>query len=58
MKKVYKVKFFVSDDEGYIFTFTTDDIVKSINEYCRNREIIRYEILEEGQEGSKQMLFG
>lgn len=58
MKKVYRVKFYKPDKTSYIFEFTTDDVIKSIDEYCRNREISRYEILTEDQETSRQMLFG
>lgn len=42
----------------YEFEFTTQDIQKSIDEYCRNRSIKEHKILNEDMGSKKQMLFG
>ena len=58
MKKTYLVKFTEASGYSYEFEFLTENIEKSIREYCRNRHIISHRILNEGAGGKKQMLFG
>lgn len=58
MKKTYKVTFTEEGKGTYIFEFTTDNIQKAISEYCRNRAIVSYGILEEQTQASKQLLLG
>tara|TARA_R110000803_G_scaffold109199_1_gene177563 strand:- start:2241 stop:2417 length:177 start_codon:yes stop_codon:yes gene_type:complete len=58
MKKEYTVRFKEADGYEYEFKFVTADIEKSIREYSRNRSIVAHQILEEGNNNKKQMLFG
>lgn len=57
MKK-YIVEFKQLDGTTYEFEFLTENIEKSIDEYCRNRKIVSHRILNEGVGTQKQMLFG
>ena len=57
MKK-YMVEFTELNGTVYEFEFTTQDIQKSIDEYCRNRSIKEHKILNEDMGSKKQMLFG
>lgn len=58
MKRKYIVEFTEANGTSYEFEFLTDDIQKSIDQYCRNRQITSHRILNEGAGGRKQMLFG
>lgn len=58
MEKEYTVRFKNTQGEEFNFTFITQDIHKSIENYCRNRQIVAHEILGEGNSNNKQMLFG
>ena len=58
MKKTYLVKFTEASGDSYEFEFLTENIEKSIREYCRNRSIVEYKILNENTGNRKQMLFG
>ena len=58
MKKTYVVKFTEASGDSYEFEFLTENIEKSIREYCRNRSIAEYKILNENTGNRKQMLFG
>ncbi len=58
MKKEYTVRFKNATGEEFNFTFITENIDKSIKDYCRNRQIVAHEILGEGTNNNKQMLFG
>lgn len=58
MKKEYTVLFKERDGSNYEFTFTTDNIEKTIQEYTSTRHIVEYEILKEGISNKRQMLFG
>lgn len=57
MKK-YIVEFTESNGRVYEFEFMTDDIKRSIEQYCRNRHIVEHKIINEGTDNRKQMLFG
>ncbi len=56
--KKYKVKFKEANGEEYIFEFLTDRIDWSIDQYCRNRQIVSHKIIKEEVDKSKGMLFG
>jgi hypothetical protein len=58
MKKSYLVEFREANGTTYEFEFLTDDIELSIEQYSRNRHIVKHRILNEGAGGKKQMLFG
>ena len=58
MKKKYIVEFTDINGNSHEFEFLTENIQKSIKEYCRNRSIVQHRILEEGTNNKKQMLFG
>lgn len=57
MKK-YTVEFTHSNGEKEIVELTTDRLEWSIQQWTRNRNIIKHKILEEGSSNSKKMLFG
>jgi len=38
--------------------FNTDDLVWTIDQYCRNRKIVNHQILNENNAKQKKMLFG
>jgi len=58
MKKKYIVEFTHTDGEVEIVELTTDNIVWSIEQWCRNRSVASHNIIEEGSSNKKQMLFG
>lgn len=58
MKIKYIVEFTHLDGKVESVELVTDNIENSIEQWTRNRAIAKYEILEEGQSNSKQMLFG
>jgi hypothetical protein len=57
MKK-YLVEFTLVDGTTEEVEFTTDRLQWTIDQWCRNRKVIKQEVLEEGSSNSKQMLFG
>jgi len=57
MKK-YIVEFTHSDGSKEEVELTTDRLEWSIEQWKRNRSIVKHEILEEGSANSKTMLFG
>ncbi len=58
MKKEYTVLFKEADGYEYEFKFVTDNIERTIKEYARNRSVVAHEIIQEGSNHKKQMLFG
>jgi hypothetical protein len=58
MKKKYLIEFTHSDGTKEEVELVTDRIEWSIEQWSRNRSIVKYEILEEGNNNNKQMLFG
>ena len=58
MRKQYIVEFTYLDGRVENVELLTDNLENSIEQWTRNRAIAKYEILEEGQSNSKQMLFG
>jgi hypothetical protein len=58
MKK-YLIEFTHGNGETEIVELTTDRIEWSIEQWCRNRHIIKHKVLEEGSTSdNKRMLFG
>jgi hypothetical protein len=57
MKK-YLVEFTLVDGTTEEVEFTTDRLQWTIDQWCRNRKVIKQEVLDEGSSNSKQMLFG
>ena len=57
MKK-YVVELTEEGGKSYEFEFITNDIDKSIEEYCRNRVILAHRVLNESTNNKKQMLLG
>jgi hypothetical protein len=57
MKK-YLVEFTLANGEKEVVEFTTDRLQWTVDQWCRNRRVIKHEILEEGVGTNKQMLFG
>lgn len=57
MKK-YIVEFKMTDGTIVEMEFITDRIDWTIEQYCRNRSVVKHQILEEGSSKSKKMLFG
>lgn len=58
MKKKYIIEFTHSNGEKEIVELVTDRIEWSIDQWKRNRNVIKHEIIEEGSTNNKQMLFG
>ena len=58
MKKKYLIEFTHSDGKKEEVELVSDRIEWSIEQWSRNRSIVKYEILEEGNNNNKQMLFG
>lgn len=58
MKKKYLVEFTYANGEVQNIELETDNIEWSINQFIRNRHIVKHEIINEGSTNSKQMLFG
>tara|TARA_X000001316_G_C921687_1_gene36220 strand:+ start:451 stop:627 length:177 start_codon:yes stop_codon:yes gene_type:complete len=58
MKKKYIVEFTHSDGTVESIELVTEDIQWSVDQWMRNRPVVKYEILEEGQSSNKRMLFG
>lgn len=57
MKK-YIVEFTHGNGEKETVELITDRIEWTIEQWCRNRHIIKHEIINEGASDSKKMLFG
>lgn len=57
MKK-YIIEFTLGSGEKEIVELTTDRLDWSIEQWSRNRNVINHQVLEEGTNNSKQMLFG
>ena len=57
MKK-YLIEFTLIDGSKQEVEFTTDRLEWTIEQWSRNRTIVKYEIISEGTNNSKQMLFG
>lgn len=58
MKKKYIVEFTDTQGNKEEVELITDNIEWSIEQYCRNRSIVKHEIINEGNSNRKQMLFG
>ena len=58
MKKKYIIEFTHSNGEIEVVELVTDRIDWSIDQWKRNRNVIKHEIIEEGSTNNKQMLFG
>lgn len=58
MKKKYLIEFTHSNGQKEEVELVTDRLEWSIEQWSRNRSIVKYEILEEGTNNNKQMLFG
>jgi hypothetical protein len=58
MKKKYLIEFTYADGTVDEVELTTDNIKWSIQEYCRNRQIVEHKIINEGNSNTKQILFG
>lgn len=56
--KTYLIEFTHADGTKEEVELTTDRLEWSIQQWCRNRSVIKHEILSEGSSNSKQMLFG
>lgn len=57
MKK-YIVEFTMTDGSIEEVEFTTDRLNWSIEQWMRNRAVVKHEIISEGNNNNKQMLFG
>lgn len=57
MKK-YLIEFTLSDGTKEEVELTTDRLEWSIQQWSRNRAVVKHEVLEEGSSNRKQMLFG
>ena len=57
-KKKYLIEFTYTNGDKEEVELTTDNIEWSIEQYSRNRKIVSHQILNEGSNNSKQMLFG
>tara|TARA_B100000683_G_scaffold277294_1_gene335015 strand:- start:2522 stop:2698 length:177 start_codon:yes stop_codon:yes gene_type:complete len=58
MKKKYLIEFTHSNGEKEVVELVTDRLDWSIDQWKRNRSVIKHEIIEEGSTNTKQMLFG
>lgn len=58
MKKKYLIEFTHSNGEIEVVELVTDRLDWSIDQWKRNRNVIKHEIIEEGSTNTKQMLFG
>jgi len=56
--KTYLVEFTHSDGTKEQVELTTDRLEWSVQQWSRNRSVIKHEIISEGSGNSKQMLFG
>jgi len=58
MKKTYLVEFTHSSGLVEEVELITDNIEWSIQQWCRNRNILKHEVISEGSTNSKGMLYG
>ena len=58
MKKSYTVQFKEVGDQVYEFTFVTENIERSIKDYCKTKPIVEYSIIKEDNVSTREMLFG
>lgn len=56
--KTYLVEFVMVDGTVEEVEFKTDRLQWSIDQWCRNRKVIKHEVIQEGNSNSKQILFG
>ena len=56
--KTYTIEFTHANGEAEIVEFKTDRLDWTIEQWKRNRHIIKHEIISEGSSNNKQMLFG
>ena len=56
--KKYIIEFTHQDGKIEEVELITDNIEWSIEQYCRNRSIVKHEIINESNSNRKQMLFG
>ena len=56
--KTYLIEFTHADGSKEEVELTTDRLEWSIQQWCRNRHVIKHEVISEGNSGSKKMLFG
>lgn len=56
--KNYIVEFTHLDGRVEEVSFTTDRIEWTIEQYRRNRQIAKYQVIDEGTSNTKQMLLG
>jgi len=56
--KTYLIEFTHSDGTKEEVELTTDRLEWSIQQWSRNRAIVKHEVISEGSNNSKQMLFG
>ena len=56
--KTYLVEFTHSDGTKEQVELTTDRLEWSVQQWSRNRSVIKHEIISQGSGNSKQMLFG
>ena len=57
MKK-YLIEFTMINGTKEEVELTTDNLERSIEQWCRNRPVAHHEIIKEGSSNSKQMLLG
>lgn len=59
MKRTYRVEIYPFSGEKYIFEVESDNIEKTLTEYCRVQNVRSYKILqEETTVPKKQMIYG
>lgn len=57
MKK-YLIEFTMLDGSKQEVELTTDNLERSLEQWCRNRQVVKHEIINEGTSDRKQMLLG
>ena len=58
MMKKYIVEFTHADGTKEEIELTTDRLEWSIQQWCRNRQIVSHEIISESSSNTKSMLYG
>lgn len=58
MKKKYLIEFTLHDGSKEVVELITDRLEWSIEQWCRNRRVVKHEVLKEGNSNSKTMLLG
>ena len=56
--KTYTIEFTHASGEKEIVELKTDRLQWSIDQWSRNRHIVKHEVISEGSSNNKQMLFG